>query len=144
MALTVTGTLGGVIITQAANSVSTRGARRKECNDRINDAVGDLIASGTAWVYAVNAYEESMFNAVILNLREDETRDAISSGRAAVHSAQLAPRVRTRPEHPRDRDRRPAADTSHGPPALFADRIGTDRELPGNTARVSNAQLGYT
>jgi hypothetical protein len=90
MALTVTGTLGGVIITQAANSVSTQGVRRKERNDRINDAVGDLIASGTAWVYAVNAYEESMFNTVILNLGEDETRDAISSGRAAVHSAQLA------------------------------------------------------
>jgi hypothetical protein len=69
--------------------VSTRGARCKERNDRINDAVGDLIASGTAWVYAVNAYEESMFNTVILNLGEDETRDAISSGRAAVHSAQL-------------------------------------------------------
>jgi hypothetical protein len=30
-------------------------------------------------------------------------------------------------------------------PALFADRIGTDRELPGNTARVSNTRFdGYT
>jgi hypothetical protein len=47
--LTVTGTLGGVIITQAANSWSTVGARRMDRTDRINAAVGDLIACGTAW-----------------------------------------------------------------------------------------------
>ncbi len=49
MVLTVTGTLGGVVITQAANSAITWDARRKDRNDRINDAVGDLIAAGGAW-----------------------------------------------------------------------------------------------
>jgi hypothetical protein len=46
--LTVTGTLGGVIITQLANSMSTRGARHKERTDRINEAVADLIACGSS------------------------------------------------------------------------------------------------
>jgi hypothetical protein len=57
--LTVTGTLGGVIITQAANSWSTRAARRRDRNDRIKDAVGGLIALGNGWVYAVDACEGS-------------------------------------------------------------------------------------
>jgi hypothetical protein len=88
--LTVTGTLGGVIVTQIANSWSTRGARRKERNDRINDAVGDLIACGNEWVYVVNAYEEKMFETVILRADGDEQGAALTAGRAGMRSAELA------------------------------------------------------
>jgi hypothetical protein len=88
--LTVTGTLGGVIITQAANSWSTRGARRKERNDRINDSVGDLIAFGNAWVYAVGACEQTTYDAIRRDLDVDERVDKVTAARADVRSAELA------------------------------------------------------
>jgi hypothetical protein len=88
--LTVTGTLGGVIITQAANSWSTRGARRRERNDRISDAVGDLIAGGNGWVYALDACEQIAYNAVTRKIDQVETMATLTSARADVRSAQLA------------------------------------------------------
>jgi hypothetical protein len=88
--LTVVGTLGGVAITQAANTWSALGTRRKERNDRINDAVVDLIACGSAWVYALEACQQRANNAVTRNLDTAETLAAMVSARAEVHSAQVA------------------------------------------------------
>ena len=88
--LTVTGTLGGVIITQAVNSWSTQGARRKERYERINDAVGDLIACGNAWVFAVAAEEDNIFSTVIMKTSADELLAVTDSGIDDRRAAQLA------------------------------------------------------
>lgn len=88
--LTVTGTLGGVVVTQGANMMSTRGAQRKERNDHINDAVSELIGCGNAWVYAVDAYGETMINAGLYHTGLDEQFEAIDSGRGAVRAAVLS------------------------------------------------------
>jgi hypothetical protein len=88
--LGVGGTLAGVAITQAANSWSTGRARRKERDDRINDAVCDLIALGNTWANMVSACEQAAFDAVRRKLGEDDLRAALTSARAYVHSAQDA------------------------------------------------------
>lgn len=87
--LTLTGTLGGVAITQVVNSAISWRARRKERNERIIEAVSELVASGNSWVYAVCAQEQDLFHAVATNVPEEKLMETLKSARAVLYSAQL-------------------------------------------------------
>jgi hypothetical protein len=87
--LTVTGTLGGVIVTQLANSWITRSTRRKERNDRINDAVSDLIADGGAWIFTANGCEQRAVDAVIQGLALLDMIAAVTEARDALATVQI-------------------------------------------------------
>lgn len=89
--MTVAGTLGGVLVTQAANSWITWGARRKERHDRINDAVSDMIAVGGAWVFAINGCEQRAVDAIIQrrSLPLEELLALVAVERDAVVNVQI-------------------------------------------------------
>jgi hypothetical protein len=87
--LTLTGTLGGVAITQAVNSAIGWRARRKDRNERITESVSELVASGNSWVYAVCAQEQDLLHAVATRVSEEKLMEMLTSARAADYSAQL-------------------------------------------------------
>jgi hypothetical protein len=66
------GTLGGVAITQAANSALSWRTTRKERNKLITESVAELIATGNSWVYATSTQEQDVFHAVAT--KEGKTR----------------------------------------------------------------------
>ena len=88
--LTLTGTLGGVGITQAVNSAIGWRARRKERNASITKAISELIGSAHAWVYATSAQEQDLFRDVATRVPEEKLMENLESSRASVYSAQLA------------------------------------------------------
>ena len=88
--LTLTGTLGGVTLTQAVNSAVSWRARRKERNASVTKAVSELIGSAQAWVYATSAQEQDLFRDVATRVPEPQLTETLVSARASVYSAQLA------------------------------------------------------
>lgn len=87
--LTLGGTLGGVAITQAANSAVTWRTTRKQRNDAMIAAVSDVIAASHSWVYAVSAQEQDLFHAVATRVSDERLQEKLESSRASVYAAQL-------------------------------------------------------
>lgn len=87
--LGVGGTLGGVAITQAANSLLSLRTSRKERNARMTDAVADLIAAGNAWVYAASAQEQDLFHAIATKVPLNKQMEMLKGARTVLYAAQL-------------------------------------------------------
>jgi hypothetical protein len=87
--LTVTGTLGGVAITQAANSAVTWRTTRKERHNLITESVADLIAAGNGWVYAVSTQEQDLHHAIYTGVEEEKLTAKIAELRNNLYVAQL-------------------------------------------------------
>jgi hypothetical protein len=87
--LGIGGTLGGVAITQAANSLLSLRTSRKERHKAITDAVADLIAAGNAWVYAASAQEQDLFLAINMKVPQDEQMKMLKELRDNLYPAQL-------------------------------------------------------
>ena len=71
--------LVGVVITQAVNSAISWRTRRRDRNERILDAVSELIASGNAWVYATSTQEQDLLLAVGTRVSEEKLMETLTS-----------------------------------------------------------------
>ena len=88
--LTVTGTLGGVAITQAANSAVSWRTSRKDRNKLITESVAELIATGNSWVYATSTQEQDVFHAVATKADEETMMAKLVELRANLYEAQIS------------------------------------------------------
>jgi len=77
------------VITQAVNSAIGWRTSRRERNDRMTDAVSELIASGNSWVYAVSTQEQDLFHAVATKVSDDKLMETLKEARAVLYAAQL-------------------------------------------------------
>jgi hypothetical protein len=85
----VGGTLSGVVLTQAANSLIGWRTSRRERHHRMTEAVSELIASGNSWMYAVSTQEQDLLLAVGTNVPHDELMVTLKEARAVLYAAQL-------------------------------------------------------
>jgi hypothetical protein len=87
--LGVGGTLLGVAITQAANSLLSLRTSRKERNARMTDGAADLIAAGNAWVYAASEQEQDLFHAIATKVPLYTQMKMLKKARTVLYAAQL-------------------------------------------------------
>jgi len=87
--LPVVSALGGVLITQAVNSAISWRTRRRDRNERILDAVSELIASCNAWVYATSTQEQDLLLAVGTSVPDEELMETLKSARTVLYAAEL-------------------------------------------------------
>jgi hypothetical protein len=85
----VGGTVAGVTITQAVNSALTWRTTRRERHQAIRDAATDLIATGSAWVYAASSQEQDLLRDVATHVPEEQLMATLTAARDVLYKAQL-------------------------------------------------------